>query len=104
MASYRKLKKSAKKEGKFAALAAALAAPAIGSAAPAATQSLTMPVGIPGVNLKTITREVSADEPPVLAVNDKLNVLGKRTRRLDGCGGHGGRSCCRSRPSPSRTP
>ena len=83
MASYRKLKKSAKKEGKFAALAAALAAPAIGSAAPAATQSLTMPVGIPGVSLKTITREVPADEPPVLATNDKLSVLGKRTRRLD---------------------
>ncbi|WP_205703408.1 xanthine dehydrogenase family protein molybdopterin-binding subunit [Hymenobacter radiodurans] len=83
MASYRKLKKSAKKEGKFAALAAALAAPAIGSAAPAATKSLTMPVGIPGVNLKTISREVPADEPPVLPVNDKLSVLGKRTRRLD---------------------
>jgi xanthine dehydrogenase YagR molybdenum-binding subunit len=83
MASYRKLKKGAKKAGKFEALAAALAAPAIGTAAPAATQTVSMPIGIPGVNLSTVQRTVPADEPPVLPINKDLKVLGKRTQRLD---------------------
>lgn len=50
---------------------------------PAATRKLRVAVGIPGVNLAEIERNVPVDEPPALPVNEKLKVIGQRTRRLD---------------------
>ncbi|GJM34844.1 MAG: dehydrogenase [Saprospiraceae bacterium] len=47
------------------------------------TKKIKLPHGIPGHNLTEIEREVSADEPPALAVNDQLSVVGKRTKRID---------------------
>ncbi len=46
-------------------------------------QKLKLPYGIPGHNLTEIEREVSADEPPALPVNEQLSVVGKRTHRID---------------------
>jgi xanthine dehydrogenase YagR molybdenum-binding subunit len=47
------------------------------------TKKLKLPFGVPGHNLTEVEREVSADEPPALAVNEQLDVVGKRTRRID---------------------
>jgi len=47
------------------------------------TKKIKMPHGIPGHNLKEVEREVSADEPPALPVNDQLKVVGQRTKRID---------------------
>ena len=41
-------------------------------------------VGIPGVKVEQAERAVPADEPPPLAFNEKLNVIGKPTTRIDG--------------------
>ena len=87
---YRKLKKQAKKAGKFDVLRAVLAAPTLADSAPASaappavTRAQAMPVGIPGVNLSTVTRNVPADEPPAWPLNRELRVVGRPTRRLDG--------------------
>lgn len=50
---------------------------------PLDTKKIKMPFGVPGHGLTEIEREVPADEPPVLPVNDQLNVIGKRTKRVD---------------------
>ena len=42
------------------------------------------PVGIAGVDMKTVELEIPATEPPALAPNDELKVIGKPTPRLDG--------------------
>ena len=47
------------------------------------TQKLKLPHGVPGHNLKEVEREVSLDEAPALPINEKLDVVGKRTKRLD---------------------
>src|SRR6476661_10654734 len=43
-----------------------------------------LPVGIAGVSIKEEPRDVPVDDPPPLAPNEKLNVIGKPTARLDG--------------------
>ncbi len=52
-------------------------------AVPSLKKKLVLPHGVPGHNLTTIEREVSADEPPAMPVNAALNVVGKRTKRID---------------------
>jgi xanthine dehydrogenase YagR molybdenum-binding subunit len=47
------------------------------------TKKINVPYGTPGHDLTVKEREVSIDEPPALAINDKLAVVGKRTRRID---------------------
>ncbi|NOX85035.1 MAG: xanthine dehydrogenase family protein molybdopterin-binding subunit [Chlorobi bacterium] len=47
------------------------------------TKRIKLPHGIPGYNLGEIEREVPSTEPPALAVNDKLKVIGKRIKRTD---------------------
>lgn len=47
------------------------------------TKKLKMPFGVPGHNLTEIEREVPADEPSALPVNEKLSVVGKRVKRVD---------------------
>ncbi|MBA2430883.1 MAG: xanthine dehydrogenase family protein molybdopterin-binding subunit [Chthoniobacterales bacterium] len=47
------------------------------------TRKMRVAVGIPGVNLAEVERNVPHDEPPALPPNEKLRVIGKRTRRLD---------------------
>lgn len=47
------------------------------------TKKLKLPFGIPGHNLTEIEREVSVDEPSALPINEKLNVVGQRTTRVD---------------------
>ena len=47
------------------------------------TRKLRVAVGIPGVDLTEVERTVPMDEPPALPINEKLQVVGKRTRRLD---------------------
>ena len=42
------------------------------------------PVGIAGVSIAQAERTVGPGEPPVLAINEKLTVIGKPTPRLDG--------------------
>src|SRR5436189_6447110 len=42
------------------------------------------PVGIAGVHMEEQPRNVDDSEPPPLAVNEKLKVVGKPTPRLDG--------------------
>lgn len=44
---------------------------------------MTLAVGIPGVNMASVQREIPADEPPPLPANAQLSVIGKRTSRLD---------------------
>lgn len=44
----------------------------------------TFPDGIAGVGLGTVTRQVPADEPPPLAVNAELAVIGKPVPRWNG--------------------
>jgi len=46
--------------------------------------TVRLPVGIAGDGLREIERAIPADEPPPLAPNDKLTVIGKPTPRLDG--------------------
>ncbi len=48
-----------------------------------ANKNIRVPYGIPGHNLKTITRYVSSDEPDGWPVNDDLKVVGKRIKRTD---------------------
>lgn len=50
---------------------------------PLYTKKMKMPYGTPGVDLKEVEREVSVDEADPLPVNEKLQVLGKRTKRTD---------------------
>lgn len=41
------------------------------------------PIGIPGVNLREIEREVPVTEPPAWPINDKLKHVGKSVKRTD---------------------
>ena len=50
---------------------------------PVATKMQSFPVGVPGETLTTVEREIPADEPPTLPVNDKLKVIGKSVPRID---------------------
>lgn len=50
---------------------------------PQGTRKLRVAAGIPGVDLSELERNVPIDEPPALPINEKLAVVGKRTRRLD---------------------
>ena len=43
-----------------------------------------LPVGIAGVGIEPREREVGADDPPPLPVNEKLAAIGKDVPRLDG--------------------
>ncbi len=56
---------------------------ALKKAAPATRKEL-LPEGIVGAELKAVERDVALDEPPVLPVNEKLSVVGKRVPRIDG--------------------
>lgn len=47
-------------------------------------QTVRLPHGIVGVDLATVERTIPADEPPPLAPNGELLVVGKPTPRLDG--------------------
>jgi xanthine dehydrogenase YagR molybdenum-binding subunit len=49
-----------------------------------AAQLVRLPAGIVGAQLSDVERSIPADEPPPLAVNTELSVIGKRTPRLDG--------------------
>jgi len=46
-------------------------------------KTIKVPIGMPGVNLTEVEREVPHDEPPALPVNSELKVLGKPTKRID---------------------
>jgi xanthine dehydrogenase YagR molybdenum-binding subunit len=48
------------------------------------TRMLRVRAGIVGAKVEEVEREVAADEPPPLALNSELSVVGKRTPRLDG--------------------
>lgn len=48
------------------------------------TRTIKVPVGIYGVEIAMVEREVPADEPPPWPVNAELSVVGKSTTRLDG--------------------
>ncbi len=50
---------------------------------PPGMKMLELPHGIPNVNLKQVQRMVPIDEPPALKVNAELEVIGKRTPRID---------------------
>src|SRR5580765_4129846 len=47
-------------------------------------ESAVYPVGIPGVHMEQQERDAGKDEPPPLAENAKLSVVGKPTPRIDG--------------------
>ena len=47
-------------------------------------QVAQFPVGIPDVGITMQDREVAADDPPPLPINEKLSSIGKDTPRLDG--------------------
>ncbi|UZO81038.1 xanthine dehydrogenase family protein molybdopterin-binding subunit [Aquimarina sp. ERC-38] len=47
------------------------------------TRKEQFPFGIPGVDLKTIEREVPVTEPPAWPINDKLTHVGKSVKRID---------------------
>ena len=47
------------------------------------TRKEKFPYGIPGHNLGEVEREIPVEEPPVWPINDKLNVIGKRVKRID---------------------
>ena len=47
-------------------------------------KTMRLPAGIVGAAVSEIERKVPDDEPPPLAVNAELAVVGKRTPRLDG--------------------
>lgn len=42
------------------------------------------PFGIVGVDLTTVDHATPADQPPALPINEKLSVIGKPTKRIDG--------------------
>ena len=44
----------------------------------------TLRVGIAGEQVKTVQKEIPANEPPPLAPNDDLSVIGRPTKRWDG--------------------
>ena len=48
------------------------------------TVTVKLPQGIAGDAMTEVERTISSDEPPPLATNDKLAVVGKPTPRLDG--------------------
>lgn len=48
------------------------------------TRMARVHTGIVGAKIEEIEREMAADEPPPLALNSELSVVGKRTPRLDG--------------------
>lgn len=50
---------------------------------PPGMKMLELPHGIPNVSLKQVERMVPIDEPPALKVNAELEVIGKRTPRID---------------------
>jgi xanthine dehydrogenase YagR molybdenum-binding subunit len=50
----------------------------------AATRTVRLPSGIMGATMTEVERQVSMDEPPPLPVNAELNIVGKRTPRIDG--------------------
>lgn len=58
--------------------AAASAAPA-----PAGTETVQMPVGIPGYTLRQEPRQVPTTQPPVLPINQDLQYIGKSPVRWD---------------------
>jgi xanthine dehydrogenase YagR molybdenum-binding subunit len=45
---------------------------------------MKLPVGIPGVKLEEVSRNVPDGEPPPMPINEKLKVVGKSVGRLDG--------------------
>jgi xanthine dehydrogenase YagR molybdenum-binding subunit len=47
-------------------------------------RTVRVPVGIAGAKMDEIEREVAADEPPPLGVNQGLKTVGKPTPRIDG--------------------
>lgn len=47
------------------------------------TRKEKFPYGIPGHNLEEIEREIPNEEPPAWPVNEELNVVGKRVKRID---------------------
>ncbi len=47
-------------------------------------RTVRVPFGIAGVDLATVERSVGPDEPPPLAPNKELSVVGKPTPRVDG--------------------
>ena len=47
-------------------------------------KTIRVPLGIPGVGMTDVERTIPADEPPALAPNAELQVIGKRTPRIDG--------------------
>ncbi|WP_207714208.1 hypothetical protein [Scytonema sp. UIC 10036] len=46
-------------------------------------KTTTLTIGIPGVNISQVQREIPPDEPPPLPPKAELSVIGKRTQRLD---------------------
>ncbi|HET9086649.1 MAG TPA: xanthine dehydrogenase family protein molybdopterin-binding subunit [Acidobacteriaceae bacterium] len=50
---------------------------------PAGTETVQMPVGIPGYTLRQEPRQVPVTEPPVLPVNKDLKYIGKSPTRWD---------------------
>lgn len=52
-------------------------------AKPLYTKKIKAPYGTPGEDLTEVEREVSTEEAEALPINAKLNVIGKRTKRLD---------------------
>lgn len=46
-------------------------------------ETISMPYGIAGYNLKQIKREVPDEDPPAWPINDELKVVGKRVNRID---------------------
>ena len=48
------------------------------------TRTVKLPSGIKGAQMIEVERQIPVDEPPVLPVNENLNIIGKRTPRLDG--------------------
>lgn len=60
-----------------------LQAAAAAAAPPAGTESVQMPVGIPGYTLRQEPRQVPTTEPPVLPINKDLQYIGKSPTRWD---------------------
>ncbi|GAA6621048.1 xanthine dehydrogenase family protein molybdopterin-binding subunit [Scytonema sp. NUACC26] len=89
MAPNRKLKKNRKRYVIFmaSAIATTVADAAAKSHAQSSSSTLgrmtTLAIGIPGVNISQVQREIPPDEPPPLPPNAELSVIGKRTQRLD---------------------
>jgi len=53
------------------------------STTPAGTESVMMPVGVPGYTLRRVQRQVPTTQPPVLPINDELQYIGKSPVRWD---------------------